>query len=356
MADEVLPTAQLVWHNIADWGVEGKGWTDSEHYYDRFPAKAKGVVRPPVWNLSTHSAGLCTRFQTDATTIKARWTLRSSTLALPHMPSTGVSGLDLYVQVREPYTSDDHTRQWRWLGVGIPDSNPQIEKDLIAGLVPALRTYLLYLPLYNGVESVEIGVPEGATFIPVPPRESKPIVFYGTSIMQGGCASRPGMCHTAILGRYLDRVVVNLGFSGSGTMDIEIGGLMSELDACIYVIDCLPNMSPEMVTERTVPLVRIIRETRPNTPIVLVEDRTYGNSHMKPNQQDLQAKMRAALHQAFTYLVESGDTNLHYITGDGLLGDDDEATVDGSHATDLGFMRMAEVLEPVLRTLVTKDA
>ncbi|MBN1442046.1 MAG: SGNH/GDSL hydrolase family protein, partial [Planctomycetes bacterium] len=206
--------AGIRWRDALELGIEGRGWSDTESPYDRLPARAKDVVRPPVWSLSLDSAGMCVRFITDATSIHARWTLRSKSLAMPHMPATGVSGLDLYFKGTDG--------RWRWLAVGRPTAFPTNEARLAADLPPGKREYLLYLPLYNGVTSVEIGVPEAATIEKAPPRgpgERKPIVFYGTSITQGGCASRTGMVHTAILGRWLEHPVINLGFSGNGRME-----------------------------------------------------------------------------------------------------------------------------------------
>src|SRR5690606_25897913 len=102
---------EQVWYDVRLLDVEGQGWTDLKTPFDRLPAKAEKTVRPAVWGLSRHSAGLVVRFTTDAPTIKARWTLTSSRIAMPHMPATGVSGLDLYVKTDEG---------WRWLGVGQP--------------------------------------------------------------------------------------------------------------------------------------------------------------------------------------------------------------------------------------------
>src|SRR5262249_39664332 len=146
------------------------GWTETTAFYDRLPAKAEGVVREPVWNLSRHSAGMCARFVSDAMAIHARWTLTSANLAMPHMPATGVSGLDLYVK---------HGRRWRWLACGFP--NEQTTRvALVSGLPAGQREFLLYLPLYNGVTSVEIGLPKGTNLAkadPYGPGERKPIVF-----------------------------------------------------------------------------------------------------------------------------------------------------------------------------------
>ena len=162
------------------------------------------------------------------------------------------------------------------------------------------------------------------------------------------------MAHVAILGRWLDRPVINLGFSGNGTMDLSVAELMAELDPAAWVIDCLPNMSPDLVAERTAPLVKTLRQGGCCTPIVLVEDRTYGNAHLVPGGEQIQRQMRAALRTAFDELVVAGDAHLHYQPGSCLLGDDDEGTVDASHPTDLGFHRQARAMLPLIESLVSR--
>ncbi|HID24390.1 MAG TPA: hypothetical protein EYP14_18605, partial [Planctomycetaceae bacterium] len=306
------------WFDIREWGVEGKGWADTERYFDRLPARAKKVVRSPVWALSRHSAGMCVRFETNAPTVFARYTLLSKRLAMPHMPATGVSGTDLYAR--------DSSGGWRWVGVVRPTTSPGISARVASGLPSQRRAYMLYLPLYNGVASFEIGVPSGASFWPLPPRKSKPIVFYGTSITQGGCASRPGMAYASILGRRLDSPIINLGFSGNGTMDPEVVELLGELDASVFVIDCLPNMHASLVEKRTEPLVMSLRKSRPHTPILLVEDRSYANAWLSPGTRRRNETSRAALRKAYERLVSSGVKGLEYLRGDGLLGNDHEAT------------------------------
>jgi lysophospholipase L1-like esterase len=182
--------------------------------------------------------------------------------------------------------------------------------------------------------------------------KQKPLVFYGTSITQGGCASRPGMAYAAILGRRLDRPTINLGFSGNGRMDPEVASLLAELDPAVYVIDCVPNMGPADVASRTEPLVQRIRKARPQTPILLVEDRTYTNAPLLPALEQRHQASRQALRSAYEALTASGIKNLYYLEGETLLGDDREDTVDGSHPTDLGFMRMADALGAALQPLV----
>ncbi len=336
--------SQLRWLDAKELCIEGKGWSDTKQFYDRLPAKADGVVREPVWNLSKDSAGICVRFVTDATEISARWTLRKEKLAMPHMAASGVSGVDLYVR---------HEGKWLWLGAARPESSLTNEHRLTTGMTPQPRECLLYLPLYNGVEKVEIGVPTEAKceLPPSRPEKMKPIVFYGTSIVQGGCASRPGMAYPAILGRRLDRTTINLGFSGSALCEPEVATLLAELDPAVYVLDPLPNMKPDSVHERMSAFLAKLREAHPKTPIVLVEHIEVGDAQVVPSRRSY-AKSNAALREIFEQRVKAGDRKLFYIRGDKLLGDDGQGTVDRVHPSDLGFMRMADVIEPVLKRAV----
>lgn len=335
--------AEIEWTDAAELTIEGQGWSETRSQWDRLPAKAEEMVRNPVWNLSRHPSGILVRFRSNARELHARWTLSSDRLSMPHMAATGVSGLDLYVH---------DGKRWRWVSTPRPD-NQHMEARLINGLDPGMRDWMIYLPLYNGVRSLSIGIPEGSVIEPMPERSTRPIVFYGTSITHGACASRPGMTHVAIIGRDMDRPVINLGFSGNGTMDIEIADLMAEIDASVYVIDCLPNLDGKKVSERAEPFVKRLRELRPSTPILLVEDRTYANAHISKGRRSRNEGNRAALQAAYASLQEQGVQHLYYLEGDRLLGDDDESTVDGSHPTDLGFRQQAdafiEVLTPITR-------
>jgi hypothetical protein len=343
-AQDRPPAPSLVWHDIRRTGVEGKGWDDTLRFFDRFPSRAEKLVRPPVWNLSRHSAGMLVRFETDAKEVHARWSLLSANLAMPHMPATGVSGVDLYAQ--------DAAGADRWLAVGKP-TQQKMEARLAGGIDPLPgskpRRYTLYLPLYNGTESLEIGVPEGASFTALPPRKDPPLVFYGTSIMHGACASRTGLATPAILGRRFGKPTINLGFSGSGTLDPEIADLMGELEAAVFVLDCLPNLDAVRTAERAAPFVRRLRKRRPSTPILMVEDRSFASAPLLAERRAHHEGNRAAFRRAFEELTSEGVKGLHYLPGEGLIGVDGEGTTDGSHPNDLGFVRYADAYEPALR-------
>lgn len=342
------PQDDGLWIDATELGLEGQAWEETALPYDRLPAKAEGVVRDAVWNLSRQSSGLVLRFTTDSRNISARWKLGPGNLAMPHMPASAMSGLDLYVQV---------DGAWKWLAATKPSSLEPSAK-LASNLPPGTRDYLLYLPLYKQTLSLEVGF-DAKAWVNVTdhsvhpggqrPNRAQPIVFYGTSITHGASASRPGMTHPAILGRRLDHSIVNLGFSGNGRMELELADLLAEIPARVYVLDCLPNMNPKMVAERAAPFVRRLRELRPDTPIVMVEDRINANAHLNQGRATHHAMNRRALRAAYEALLGEGQERLHYIPGAWLLGDDTLATIDGSHPTDLGFMRMADVFEPVLR-------
>ncbi len=235
---------------MTQWGLEGRILPDQERtsWFDRLPASANGKVTSNVWSLSRDSAGMMVRFKTNSPSIHVHYKLTKANLAMPHMPATGVSGIDLYAR--------DTDGKWKWVQVTRPAAQ-EVKAEIIKGLAPGEREYAAYLPLYNGVQSMSIGVEKTATFEGLAPRP-KPIVFYGTSITHGACASRPGMVHTAILGRKLDLPVVNLGFSGNGRMDQAVGEYLVQVDAAAYVIDCLPNMQPQQVAEKCVPLCETV--------------------------------------------------------------------------------------------------
>ena len=342
------PEKGLRWYDIQAFGTEGQGWSDTQRSYARLPAKAEDIVREPVWQLAQHSAGICVRFVTSAKAISARWRLWNQNLAMVHMPATGVSGLDLYI--KDPLRPKN--KQYHWIGLGQPEKFPENEAELVGGLDGQPHEFILYLPLYNGVEKVEIGVNAEAKIEKAPARTTKPIVMYGTSILHGGCASRPGMSYPAIIGRWVDRPIINLGFSGNGQAELEMAELLAELDPAVYLLDYCPNVNANGIRKRTEPFVQILRNAHPDTPIVLVENITYQKHLFVQSARDNTNEKNMELHSAYNRLRQAGVKHLLYIPGERLLGDDGEGTVDGVHPTDVGFMRMAQTIGPIVEALL----
>ena len=333
---------QLQWRDVTRWGVEGRAFTElsRQRWFDRLPSVAAGKVADVVWDYSHDSAGMIVRFKTDALTIWVDYTLLKPVLELPNVNAISASGIDLYAR--------DKSGKWRWVGVTVPEKQ-LIRQAIVADLAPGLREYAAYLPLYNGVDKLSIGVPPGTKFEPLAPRAVKPIVFYGTSITQGASASRPGMAYTAILGRRLETPVINFGFCGGGRMDTEVGELLVKIDAGVYVIDCLPNMSAPEVRGKCILLVKQLRVGRPDVPIILVEDRSHTSAWIQPERRQRSTDAHAALRACFEQLQKEGFSQLYYVPEDDWSKRGEDGAIDGIHPNDLGMMWRADQLEPVLR-------
>ena len=305
-----------------------------ENMYDRLPASYKEIVREPVWDLSKNSAGLSIRFLSNSSVITAKWELLNN-ISMDHMPDTGIKGVDLYYK---------NNNEWQYINTGRPMGFNN-EYRLVDNMDNELREYKIFLPLYDGLKNIEIGI-DNSSFIRKPRKsEKKPIIFYGTSITQGACASRPGMAHTNIISRKLDRNVINFGFSGNGRMEQPISELISESDPTFYVIECMPNMYPsDMVTSNTIPLVDTIRNKHPNTPIILVDLFISPLTVLDNNADKGTYEMNNALKTEYEKMISNGYDNIIYLESSNALGYDFEGTVDAVHFTDLGFMRYSNFL------------
>ncbi|MFM7320180.1 MAG: SGNH/GDSL hydrolase family protein [Armatimonadota bacterium] len=328
------------WIDAGSLVVEGRAWEDAAPW-TRLPDRARGTVRPPVWDLSRNAAGVAVRFTARGKVVRARWTVTENQGEWPHFTATGRSGVDLYVR--------DPRGRWRYAQVGIPRG---VANEMSASFADAgPRECLLYAPLYNGLRSLAVSGETADAIAPPPARpeaKARPVLVYGTSIVQGGCASRPGMAWPSILTRALDRPLLNLGFSGNGWMEPEMAALLAETDPALFVIDCLWNCGhlPAGELERRVEhLARSLRTARPGSPILFVgqsQARTApGESELTRRQENVVRRLRRA-----------GVPGLHTTPGRPLNGDDDEATVDSVHPSDLGMVRHAQTLLPVVRKLL----
>ena len=206
------------------------------------------------------------------------------------------------------------------------------------------------MPLYNGINKIEIGIPKEKTLSTAPERPTgitKPIVIYGTSITQGGCASRPGLAFTAIAGRLVDAPLINLGFSGNGRMEMALCDLISEIDASIYVLDCLWNMNAAQMNERVEPFIRALQKKRPDTPILLAEDCNVFERFPTSKSKILRGiydKLKAEDPELWK--------KLHYLEANEMLGHDFEGTVDGCHPNDIGMMRQGRVYGKAIKDIL----
>lgn len=312
------------------YALEGQGWKNVESFFDRLPASARQTVRKQVWALSKNSAGMQLHFVSNAREVRIKYGVAGSH-EMRHMPATGVSGVDLYF-------SGENNRMQRLRPVYSFGDTVQY---LYSHLETAERYhYTLYLPLYNSVNWMEISVPEDSYFEPLPIRP-KPIVVYGTSIAQGGCASRPGLGWTNILSRMTDKPLINLAFSGNGKMEPELVDLLAELDASLFIIDCLPNLTGE--TDLSVKInyvVNTLQRQRPGVPILFADH--CGIPVANDNGGNEKIRMLNRQQKSIVdSLIQKGKKNLYYLTQN-EIGLTENDVVDYVHPNDIGMMRYAE--------------
>jgi hypothetical protein len=323
--------------------LTGQGFAESHVKYGRLPAAMGKVFRPDLYGLGTNSAGIAVRFSSNSRAIAVRWTVRGNG-TMNHMASTGIKGFDLYSLDRG---------KWYYAGTAIPEAKTSV-RTVAQNMSGDMREYIAYFPLYDGVESVEIGVEQDAVIgKPVDNaltkrQEAKPVVFYGTSITQGGCASRPGMAYPAILGRMLNRETVNLGFSGNGKLDFSLAEAISRIDAEAVVIDCLPNNTAQTVRDSAYRFITHIARTKPAMKIFMLEHPENPLTRFNLNVRQKIAETNREWKTLYSRLKNEGFQQIVYIDAYVLTDSYGETTVDGVHFTDLGFLRYAEALFPYL--------
>ena len=334
--------------------VLGKGFEDcvrqndtiSDGYFTRLPADLQGVVRKAVWDLGQNSAGLAIRFRTNSKCIGAEWRPLNN-FGMSHMTPTGVRGLDLYALV---------DGEWLFVGAGQPNGKKS-RNVFIRKMDGQMREYIMYLPLYDGVKNLSIGIDSTAVIEKphvadlVPSEKNLPIVFYGTSVTQGGCATRPGMAYPSIIERKLHRETINLGFSGNGRMDKCLGEKIAKIPASMYVIDCLANCTSQIVKDSTEHFIRAIVEANPNVPVLMVSNYCYPYQYLDAQFQIDTPEENAIWKEFAQKFRKEGYKNVRYIDAyangnmkKSPIGPDHEGTVDGVHMTDLGFLRFADFL------------
>lgn len=334
--------SQIVYHNASAFPLLGKATQHTATRYERLPDSLRNISRKPLWDLGQNSAGLAIRFNSNSTTIAAKWDLLLNR-ELNNMSPAGIKGLDLYCL---------QNGKWVFVNSGRP-TGKNSTATIISNMKPEKREYMLYLPLYDGVTSLSIGV-DSLSEISQPtvdlPVRQKPLVFYGTSILQGCSASRPGMAHTNILSRWLNRETINLGFSGNGLLDLEIAEVMANVDASMYILDFVPNATVEQMKERADKFYTIIRSRHPETPILFVEDPIFTHTRFDQRIAKEVKEKNETINAFFQTLKKRGEKNIYFLSSKNMLGHDGEATVDGIHFTDLGLMRYAELLYPVIKS------
>lgn len=343
----------LKYVNALELQIINKGFEDTYSPYSRLPLKVEETIktldgRGALLDRGRNSAGIGIRFSSNSARIGVRYNLVVD-FHMVHMADTGIKGTDLYI------LNDEGV--WEYVNTNRPIKD-SIQHKIYADALPTdrMREYIIYLPLYDGVNWLEVGVDSSAVIskpIVNNPRKEKKVIFYGTSILQGGCATRTGMVATNMVQRDLNVECVNLGFSGEGKMDMFMAEAMASIpEAVAYVLDPIPNCTKDMCTNLTYDFVKKIREERPDVPIIMVEGPMYSYTKYDRFTKNYLAEKNAEWRKNYEKLKADNPKNLYYVTAEGLSGNDNEGTVDGIHFTDMGFRAYADKLIKVLKKLV----
>ncbi len=358
VAQDFTSTDTLKFYDALRFRLINKGFDNSFTPYTRIPATIKDSVRTTLWDRAKNSAGIGIRFATNSHCVAVRYNLLSN-FHMAHMADTGIKGTDLYilddegkwrfVNCNRPYRDYNHT------GDG-PRKDSIQSKVYIDRLDGRWHEYMIYLPLYDGINWLEIGIEPSAEIaqprVNSPRREHK-FVFYGTSILHGGCASRTGMVATSILQRDLDVECVNLGFSGEGKMDSCMARAMAAIPGVdAYILDPIPNCTKLMCDTVTYGFVNLLRTLRPDVPIFMVEGQEYSYERFSGFYSKYLPQKNYEFHKNYLKLRDDNPHNLYYIDRENLYGPDCEGAVDGIHLTDLGFFYYAQKLKPYLKAIL----
>lgn len=362
--------ASVSWTPLTSLTVLGQAFPGkAPNPFNRLPSAASGVVRDMVWELSEMSTGVRVAFESNSTAIALNYTTAIAPEPLWHMPASGTAGADLYVL--DDWTADGSagTGVYRWVGTveDLPTAAGARSVSTLTDQLPARaapRQFLLHLPLRNWpMADATIGVLEGSSITPSSgpyPDTDHAIAWYGTSIEQGGVASRPGDTYTNIISRATGKEVFNFGFAGNGKDELNVTEFLVQAPhIAVFIIDCLPNLNAEEVSQRTGPVVNAVRAALGDAvPVVLAEGTTYGDAWLGAGVSQAQAEKRAALTQVYKDLVAAGVPNLHYVSGDQLFApvwgslNTSTPTVGGTHPSSLGHREVATAWIPILTKLL----
>ncbi len=315
--------------------IHGLYWVKENKNFHRLRDSLN--TRQYLKDLSAHPSGAYISFATDSTSIQLR-VKNSSAAYMAHMSACGQGGLDLYFLNKDSYTFLTTTKI----------NKAEYEITLIKNMDKKMRSFRLYLPLYIALLDLEIGFDCGSTVLECEPIRENKIVCYGTSISQGGCATRPGMNYSSILERLLKKYeVYNFGFSGNAHLDYEVATDLATITNTKYIIiESESNNTCERTKEKLYNFIKILTEGNPNAKVFVLSHFPHPNENINEDFNK-NLKKHKAIHKA---ICKQFDDNVIYVDGDKILKQFHyEETVDNVHLTDLGFYFVAKYCEKLIK-------
>ena len=310
--------------------------------YRRMPEATAKSVSDALDFLHSQTSGGRVRFKTDSPYIAIHAEMPYIG-KMPHFALTGAVGFDIYEKIdgKETY------RSTLVPPFEITDGYEAVQNRR----TDELREVTINFPLYSDVSKLYIGLSDKAQLLPADPyRYEKPIVYYGHSITQGGCASRPGNSYSAMISRRFDCNFVNLGFSGSGRGEQEIAEYIAGLDMQIFVYDYDHNApSIDHLRQTHERMYKIIRQAQPDLPIIMMTCTSM------PHCVDDRDGRKQVIYDTYRNAVNAGDSNVYFIDGSRIFSEYGyDATVDGAHPNELGFYAIARTVGDVIEEILEK--
>lgn len=332
--------------DAASLGVYGKACEVQGHPYSRLDPKKYGL-KGSLARKSLQSTGVFITFSTDSRSLSLKWETSPLKVVGTNTGANAQKGLDLYIK---------RDGRWVFAAVASPDMAGDCihhEKKLISTMPEGTKECLLYLPLFDSVDSLKIGVDSGSLITALPNPFAHKIVFIGSSITHGSAASRAGMSYVARYGRDNGLYCLNLGFSGQAKLQECWARIAADIDADAFVFDQFSNPSAKEINANFDKFVDIIREAHPETPLIFVQTIHREKRNFNEAADAVEAAKQKAGEEKVMARMKT-DRNIYFIPSDGFLGNDSLGTADGTHPTDVGFSRMLGKMSPKLNKILKK--
>lgn len=343
----ICASAQIKWHDASELTVIGKPIPTSKPF-SRIDTAVYKFNSKTIDTYADYSTGLAVVLETDSRVIKARWTTGGGN-AGTNMTAILCKGLDLYIM---------KDGMWMFAGTGNPKMKippyENHEASIVSDMAEGKKQCLLYLPLFDKVDKLEIGVDEGASVAAIDNPFRHKVVVLGSSITHGASASRPGMSYPARFGRDNGLYVCNLGFSGSCKLQTEYAHYLADIkDVDVFILDAFSNPTADEITARFNEFVDIVRAAHPQVPMIFLQTERRETRNFSLSREAKESAKQAAAAKMVNERMKT-DKNMYFIDSKGFLGDKHIGTVDGTHPNDIGFTHMLEVITPKVKKILKK--
>ena len=335
------------WHNAANLNIIGKAIPTSKPY-TRINNSKYEFNNKTIEKYTGYATGLAILFETDSPVIKARWTTGGRNY-LANMTAIGQKGLDLYIM---------KDGEWVFAGVGSPDmaKTPfnKHEGTIVADMTRESKQCILYLPLFDSIKKLEIGIEKGSSIKPIENPFRHNIIVHGSSITHGASASRPGMTYAARLGRSTGLYTINVGFSGNCKLQKEFALYLADIKkADAFVFDTFSNPTAEEIYANFDQFVDIVRAAHPGVPMIFLQTEHRDTRNFNTKREAFEAAKQKAAEEVVRKRMKT-DKHIYFISSEDFLGSEHIATTDGTHPTDLGFTYMLESITPKIKKIFKK--